>query len=355
MKIGILGAGQLGRMLALAGIPLGHEFVFYTDRTDSCAAIVGEIMQGEFDDEARLAEFAQSVDVISLEFENIPLETLKYLSKHNTVYPEPAAVAAAQDRLDEKQLFDALGIPVAAYHVIDSLPDMQALSPQQDGPFIVKTRRFGYDGKGQAVLSESSQASEIWYALGEVPLIAEAKVNFTRELSIIAARNVQGDMRFYPLCENRHHDGILAHTQMSHDSVLQAQAESYARKVMEKFDYVGVLTIELFDCEGELLVNEMAPRVHNSGHWSIEAAITSQFENHVRAVTGLPLGETTVLNEFHMYNLITKMPDSSALLSIPNLHVHDYNKAPAFRRKLGHLTLCPADADTQKRIEALIS
>jgi 5-(carboxyamino)imidazole ribonucleotide synthase len=187
-----------------------------------------------------------------------------------------------------------------------------------------------------------------------VPLIAEAKVNFSRELSIIAARNPGGEIRYYPLCENQHHDGILAHTQVCRDSALQQQAESFAERVLQKFDYVGVLTIELFDCDGKLVANEMAPRVHNSGHWSIEGATTSQFENHVRAVLDLPLGETTVLHDFHMYNLITKMPDSTELLSIPNLHLHDYNKAPAFRRKLGHLTLYPADADTQKRVESLI-
>lgn len=355
MKIGVLGAGQLGRMLALSGIPLGHEFIFYTDRKDSCAAVAGEVVHGEFDDKVKLAAFAGWVDVVTLEFENIPLSTLEYLAQHVTVYPNPAAVAAAQDRLDEKRLFDELGIPVASYHVIDSLQDIKALAPQQDGPYIIKTRRLGYDGKGQAVFSDASQASDIWFSLGEVPLIAEEKVPFSRELSIIAVRNPQGEIRYYPLCENRHQDGILAHTSLCRDSALQEQAESFAKRVLEKFDYVGVLTIELFDCDGKLVANEMAPRVHNSGHWSIEGASTSQFENHVRAVLDLPLGETTVLHDFHMYNLITKMPDSSALLSIPNLHLHDYNKTPAFRRKLGHLTVYPATDDTPARVEALLT
>jgi 5-(carboxyamino)imidazole ribonucleotide synthase len=264
-------------------------------------------------------------------------------------------VSVAQDRLIEKTLLAETGIPVAEFYSIESLQDLHDLAKHETLPFIIKTRRFGYDGKGQALFKETHQAAHIWSALGEVPMIAEKIVRFSRELSLIAVRNLSGEVVFYPLCENRHENGILAQTRSCSEPALQKVAEEYACKILDRYNYVGVLTIEFFDCEGKLLVNEIAPRVHNSGHWTIEASVTSQFENHIRAILNLPLGSTDIYSEFIMYNLVSCMPSMMEMLSIRNTHVHDYNKTQSPRRKLGHVTLCPVTADSKNRLEKLLT
>jgi 5-(carboxyamino)imidazole ribonucleotide synthase len=340
MKIGVLGAGQLGRMLALAGIPLGIEFVFYDNKPQSCAAGLGKFICAEFSDQQKLSEFADQVDVITLETENVPIATLEFVINKAPVFPGSDAVAVTQDRIREKEFFNRLGIPTARYFQVDTGSALRQIATQHKHTLMIKSRRFGYDGKGQMQLDHPDQANTIWQCLGQQPLIAEQRIAFNREVSIISVRRQSGEMCFYPLVENYHLDGILFRSHSQKNDPRQALAEEYAQRVMQALNYVGVLTIEFFDCDGELVANEIAPRVHNSGHWSIDAATTSQFENHLRAILNLPLGETSLEREFVMYNIISRMPDKSALLAIKGLHLHDYAKSSAMKRKLGHITLC---------------
>jgi 5-(carboxyamino)imidazole ribonucleotide synthase len=350
VKVGILGAGQLGRMIALAGHDLGLTFRFF-DQSDGPAGQVAELVQGEFADTAALDRFCDGLDCATFEFENVPVSAVERIASRIPTFPPPAALGAAQDRLTEKSLFARLGIPTPAFAPIDSADGVAAAIEHVGLPAVVKTRRMGYDGKGQAVVRQAADLDGLWLRLGGVPLIAEAFVPFQRELSILAVRSRTGATAFYPLVQNTHRDGILRLSIAPAPEVpdqLQRTAETYAAAVMSATDYVGVLAIEWFEVGGTLMANEMAPRVHNSGHWTIEGSECSQFENHLRAVLGWPLGSTSCRGHSAMVNLIGTMPDRDAVLAIPGAHLHDYGKQPRAGRKLGHVTIrADSAADVQ--------
>lgn len=332
----------MGRMMALAGYPLGMALRFLDPSTESPAGQVGELMVGGYGDQATLDRFAVGLDAITYEFENVPVEAARYLAERVPVYPPPAALEASQDRVVEKQFFRAQGIPTAPFASVNSRSELDAALEQLGLPSVLKTCRMGYDGKGQAMLRSKEDAQSAWDALGNQPLVLEGFVPFERELSIIGVRHHAGNVAFYPLVENHHRGGILRLSRAPAPSVtpaLQQIAEGYSRQVMEALGYVGVLAIELFQVGESLIANEMAPRVHNSGHWTIEGAETSQFENHMRAVAGLPLGSTAPVGHAAMLNLIGTTPDSEEVLSVPGAHLHLYGKAPRPGRKLGHITL----------------
>lgn len=342
LRIGILGGGQLGRMLALAAYPLGARCTVLDPAVDPCAAQVCAHIRGEYDDYQALYQLVQASDVITYEFENIPVDSAEWLAERRPLYPPPRALAVGQERLAEKQFFTRLGIPTPAYRPVDSEQDFHAAVRDLGLPAVLKTRMFGYDGKGQAVLRHMDDCHKAWLRLGGRPLLLEEYVSFDRELSILAVRSREGEIRTWPLVENQHLDGIL-HRSLAPAAAaeeLQERAAEYACRVLEELDYVGVLAIEWFQDGPRLLANEMAPRVHNSGHWSIEAARTSQFENHVRAIAGLPLGPTDMLtNHAIMYNFIGFVPPLQEILRTPEAHMHVYGKSFRPGRKVGHVTL----------------
>lgn len=354
MKIGILGGGQLARMLALAGYPLGLEFVFLCPSADACATPMGEHLCAAFDDKAALKRLAEKADTITYEFENVPAGSVEYLNGKLPVYPPPLALATARDRLNEKTLFNELGIDTAIFIPVDSLDDLQRAVAKTGRPAILKSRTLGYDGKGQQLLRDPAELRAAWEGLNGVAAILEEFVLFSREISIIAVRSVSGEMAFYPLTENRHEAGILRLSTSLQDDPMQELAEDYATRLLEHLDYVGVLAIEFFELDGRLLVNEMAPRVHNSGHWTIEGAVTSQFENHLRAILDLPLGSTAPTARSALVNLIGELPDIAAVLAIPGAHLHLYSKQPQPGRKLGHITVCAENDDGLKRLLAAL-
>ncbi|MEI6231977.1 MAG: 5-(carboxyamino)imidazole ribonucleotide synthase [Planctomycetota bacterium] len=360
MKIGVLGAGQLGRMLALQGYPLGLRFRFFDPTAKGPANDLAEQHAEDYRDVDALKKFAQGLDAVTYEFENVPIETARLLSDcvpH--VFPPPAALEASQDRLVEKTFFNSLGIDTAPFRKVDSLDELRAAADELGLPAILKTRRMGYDGKGQFVIESADQIDAAFTALGGANLILEGFVKFDREVSILAVRNRDGDSAFYPLVENIHRGGILriSRAPAPHISPLQQpDAEDKAMRVMNALNYVGVLAIEFFESHGKLLANEMACRVHNSGHWTIEGAETSQFENHLRAGLNLPLGSTQPLGFTAMINLIGKVPETKDVLAVPGAHLHLYRKAPKPGRKLGHITLVGEDpADREERLEALLN
>ena len=349
MIVGVLGGGQLGRMLALAGIPMGLRFRFLDPESGAPAAEVGDHLRAEYQDEAALERFAADLDVVTFEFENVPSDALHKLAFHAPVAPSPEALETAQDRLSEKQLFRTLDIPTPPFFPIASKSELNEALPCTGFPALVKTRRFGYDGKGQWTVRTPEEADRIWSIVpAETPLLLEGFVKFDRELSIIAARSRSGEVCFYPLVENRHEEGILRLSVAPAPSItseLQETAQRYMLRLLEALDYVGVLAVELFQCGDALLANEMAPRVHNSGHWTIEAAETSQFENHLRAILGLPLGSTAPRGVSAMWNLLGAPPQPDAVLSVPGAHLHLYGKQPRPGRKIGHVTVCAPDGD----------
>lgn len=350
MIIGILGGGQLARMLALAGIPLGYRFVFYDPAEDCCAASLGTHIQAGFDDKKKLKAFALSVDIVTYEFENVPLSSALLVEQYCKVYPEPSALEVSQDRWHEKQLFRKLGIPTAEFYDLKTYTDLCDAAGQLGYPFIVKNRCGGYDGKGQYLIRQESDLPDCWARLTSQPAIAERCLKFSREVSIIAARNRSGDTVYYDLAQNHHEDGILRVTRNCPDDPVQCQAKEYAEKLLQALNYVGVIALELFQLDDKLLANEFAPRVHNSGHWTIEGASTSQFENHIRAILDLPLGKTTNLGHYAMMNFIGKMPDIDTALAIPAGHFHQYGKKPRPGRKLGHLTLRSSSPSTLQNL-----
>ena len=356
MRIGIIGAGQLGRMLALAGYPLGLRFVFLDQSSDAPGAQVGRIIAGAFDDPVQLAALAREVDVITFDVENVPVDAVQAIAATKPFLPPPAALGASQDRLQEKNLFRSLKIPTPEFAAVDSLQDLQAAVRRIGIPGVLKTRRLGYDGKGQFYLRHARDIETAWNALGSVPLIYEGFVNFSREVSVIGVRSTRGETRCYPLSANTHSAGILRHSVAPyHHAALQKQAESYLKKILKHFDYAGVLTIEFFVRRGRLIANEMAPRVHNSGHWTIEGAQTSQFENHVRAILGLPLGSTRPIGHSAMLNFIGKIPQLANILRVPGVHFHSYGKEPRPNRKLGHCTVnAPSAAARDRALRALL-
>lgn len=345
MTIGVLGAGQLGRMLALAGYPLGMDFLFLDQAEGTPAHQVAPSLIGGFTDPALLAELAGHCEVITFDWENVPAAALDVLESRVRIAPPRRALATAQDRLLEKELFAELRIPTNLNHPVDSATDLAEAVHRIGLPGVLKTRRLGYDGKGQFVLRKPADLEAAWQALGSAPLLYEQMVPFDYEVSAIGVRGQDGRFAMYPLNRNLHRDGILRLTRAPWKAPrLEAAARRVLRRVMEHFDYVGVLTIEFFVRRGQLLANEMAPRVHNSGHWTIEGAVTSQFENHLRAVAGLPLGETTARGHSAMINLISDMPDRTRLLAEPGLYMHDYGKQARPGRKLGHLTIVESTA-----------
>ena len=345
MKIGILGAGQLGRMLALAGFPLDLDFVFLDPAEEACAAPLGHHLRAAFEDERALHELCVAVDVVTYEFENVSAASAAFVAARVPLFPTPLALTAGQDRANEKALFAQLGIPVPKTATVDSLAELKAAVAHIGLPAVLKTRRLGYDGKGQAVLRVAQDLDGAWQKLGAQPLILEEFIPFERELSCLAVRGQDGAMRFYPLVRNAHRDGILRTAIPTVDDPMQALGEDYARRVAEHLGYVGVLAFEFFVANGGLLANEIAPRVHNSGHWSIEGAEVSQFENHIRAVAGLPLGSTALRGRSATVNLIGRAPPTADLAAMPGVHVHLYGKTPKPQRKIGHVNVTASSAD----------
>jgi 5-(carboxyamino)imidazole ribonucleotide synthase len=357
VTIGILGGGQLGYMLALAGYPLGLHFRFFDPSPEAPVGRIASRVTAEFSDEAALEKFANGLELVTYEFENVPASAVRFLAERVPVFPPPAALEAAQDRLQEKQLFQDLGIPTTEFAPVHNREALDAAITRVGLPAMLKTCRMGYDGKGQWPLRSTediARAKSELPAAGsgdtetEASFILERFVPFTRELSVLAVRARTGETAVYPLVENHHRGGILRLSLAPAprlDPAIQRAAEEAARSVFDELQYVGVLAIEFFEQDGRLLANEMAPRVHNSGHWTIEGALTSQFENHLRAVMGLPLGSTHALGTSAMLNLIGELPDSADVLAIRDAHLHLYGKSPRAGRKLGHITLRAASAE----------
>ncbi|MGB9750924.1 MAG: 5-(carboxyamino)imidazole ribonucleotide synthase [Roseiflexus castenholzii] len=352
--IGVLGGGQLGRMLALAGYPLGFRFRFLDPAGDAPVRYLAEQVVASYDDHLAVAQFGNSLMVATYEFENVPVTTARALEQHIPVFPPPQALEVAQDRLAEKRFFTQLNIPTAPFAPVDDRASLDAAIERIGLPALLKTRRLGYDGKGQALIGQRADIEDAWRALGGQPLILEGFVSFVRELSVLAVRGQDGAVACYPPVENLHRNGILYRSIAPAPGLaaeVQLLAETYARRVLEALDYVGVLAIEMFEVKPDrtggarLLANEMAPRVHNSGHWTIDGAVTSQFENHLRAIAGLPLGDASARGCAAMVNLIGGLPDVTMLLALPDTHLHLYDKAPRPGRKLGHVTVCAVDAE----------
>jgi len=343
--VGILGAGQLARMMAQAGRPMGLEFVFLDPAKDACAAEYGEHICAGWDDAAALEELGRRADVVTFDFENVPETSASLIESRCPVYPPPRALFESQDRLREKTMMQSLGIPVAPFQPVSSRPQLLAAVEAIGLPCVLKTRRFGYDGKGQAVLRFQEDLERAWQQLGDTELICEGFVPFQAECSIIAARDGKGDTVFWPLTRNLHRGGILSiSTAPAFGGGLQEQAEKMIRKLLDHLGYTGVIALELFLVGDRLLANEFAPRVHNSGHWTIDGARTSQFENHLRAICGLPLGSTDLSFRSLMFNLLGKMPDIAAQApadanALASIHWHDYHKTPRENRKIGHVTV----------------
>jgi 5-(carboxyamino)imidazole ribonucleotide synthase len=328
--VGVVGGGQLGRMLGLAGIPLGLSFRFLDPAADAPAAEVGELLVGAYDDPELLDRLADGAAAVTYEFENVPVDA----ARRAGAIPDAAALEASQDRLVEKQFFRRLGIPTA--RIDDEVERF---------PAILKTRRLGYDGKGQQLVST--------HVAGTVPgHVLEERVVFDRELSLLGARGRDGETRFWPLVENVHEDGILRTSRAPALDAPQDEAEEYGTRLLDELGYVGVLALELFEVGGGLLANEFAPRVHNTGHWTIEGSATSQFENHLRAILGLPLGSTSSRPCF-MANLIGAMPPADEVLRIPGAHLHAYGKEPRPGRKLGHVTLVEPSPERERALAVL--
>lgn len=339
MRIGILGAGQLGRMLALAGYPLDQQFVFY-DLSGNPSAGIGEIIDDS--DGTRLAEFIAKVDRVTYEFEHLPLDVTRKVAAARPLMPGVESLRVCQNRGEEKGLFDRLGIPTAPYRVVSSADELARAAESLGCPVVAKSLTEGYDGKGQAIVRDPADAAAAWQRIGHDALLVEAFVDFERELSIIAARAEDGQIVIYPMAENVHVDGILRYSFAPAPNLateLITEAEGFIRTLLNELGHVGILTLELFQTAEGLLANEMAPRVHNSGHWSIEGAVTSQFENHLRAVAGLPLGATDACRPTCMINIIGEAGNTADLLRLPYVHLHRYGKDERPGRKIGHVTI----------------
>ena len=353
MNLGIIGAGQLARMMALAAYPLGLRCQVLDPSPDACAGQVAPLIQSAYDDAQGLKQLAAQVDAITFDFENVPAAAASQLQNRVPVYPPPSALAVAQDRLDEKRLFQKLGIATAPFMPVNDLDDLQHAADSLGLPAVLKTRRLGYDGKGQRLLQSESDLQAAYVELGNAPLILEGFIAFEREVSLLGVRSRSSEIVFYPLSENQHRDGILRLSKAPFDdAALTTQAQTAVTALLETLDYVGVLAVEFFVDNGQLLANEMAPRVHNSGHWTIEGAETSQFENHIRAVADLPLGATTARGYSAMINFIGALPQAQNILALQGAHYHDYGKEPRPGRKVGHLTL---RADSSAALESTLA
>ena len=355
MTVGIVGAGQLGRMLALAGYPLGLDFLCLDPSSEAPAGRIAPLLHGAFTDQRLLARLARRCEVLTFDWENVSVASLRAVARMHgaRICPPIAALAAGQDRVAEKRLFERLRIPTTRWHAVSSRAQLARAIDAIGLPGVLKTRRLGYDGKGQAVIRTAADARRAWSALGRAPLLYEEWIAFDCEASIIGARSVSGQLAVYPLCGNVHGGGILRLTCAPFGPARwQRLAARYLTRVLAHFRYTGILTLEFFVRRGRLIVNEMAPRVHNSGHWTIEGAATSQFENHLRAILDLPLGATRALGHSAMINLIGQMPARAALLALDGVHLHDYGKQPRPGRKVGHCTVVeptPARRDARAR------
>ncbi len=352
--IGILGSGQLGRMLAMAGARIGLKTHIYCEERGPAFDVAAHTTQGSFGDKAALAKFASVVEAVTYEFENVPLQTARHLAGLVPVRPGAKALEVAQDRLDEKTFIAGLRIPVAPFRAVDGPEDLAAAIEAFAAPAILKTRRLGYDGKGQASLGPGSDVAAAWNAIGRQPAVLEKRIDFKLELSCLVVRDLGGALAFYDCPANTHEGGILRRSVVPSGLPAQdlARAREIAGAIATALDYVGVLAVEMFHAGGgvplaeRLIVNEIAPRVHNSGHWTIEACAISQFENHMRAVAGWPLGTTERHANAEMVNLIGR--DALAwreLAAEPGACLHLYGKHEARDgRKMGHVTRLSARA-----------
>jgi 5-(carboxyamino)imidazole ribonucleotide synthase len=358
MRIGILGSGQLGRMLAQAAHKLGHTCAFYDSSASTATAGLGDVTEGDFGDREALKAFASRCDLITYEFENVPCETARFLETLKPVYPPSKALEVSQDRLTEKEFLQKLGIGTPRFQAASTEAELLDVCATLGYPCIAKTRRFGYDGKGQYRIAKPADVPLAWKALNGAPLLVEGFVPFTRELSIVATRDINGSIAICPLAFNTHIDGILYRSEIPAPDLAQSVktlAHEAITKVLETLNYVGTMAIELFEVRGEILANEMAPRVHNSGHATIEGLKTSQFTNHILAITGSQLGSTEPLSRAVMYNIIGMIPDLTQVNILTNVHVHLYNKAERAGRKLGHLTLLNPSEGEESLVDQLCS
>lgn len=353
MRIGIIGAGQLGQMLGFAARKLGHECYFLDPSDSPPAAKAGPVVQAPFDDRVALSVLVDKCDVLTYEFENVPVSALQDIGAETLTYPPLEALRLAQDRLTEKRLFEQLGIPLPKYHAVNVADDLAEAAHTIGLPLVIKTRRLGYDGKGQFVLRDPDQIEAAWHELGGNDLIAEQWIDFDYEVSAIGVRSTSGEIANYCLTRNRHAGGILRVSRAPvDDEALFRKANKYMQDMLQHLDYVGVLALELFVAGDELLANEYAPRVHNSGHWTIEGAETSQFSNHILAICGEQPGPTANIGHAGMINLIGDIPDGAHELT--DVALHDYGKAPRPGRKLGHITIVADSADERDaRIEQI--
>jgi len=310
-----------------------------------------------YTDQHHLEDFLAGVDLVTYEFEHLPVSLVQAIEEVRPVFPSSEAIRVCQNRAEEKALFDRLGIPTPAYRLVESAEALEAAARELGCPVVAKSVTEGYDGKGQAVLRDPAEAHEAWRAINHPRLVVEAFVDFVREVSIIAVRGRDGEVAFYPMAENQHVDGILRYSIAplpDLDEGVEQIADGYIRALLDELDYVGVLTLELFQCaDGSLLANEMAPRVHNSGHWSIDGAVTSQFENHLRAIQGLPLGDISARMPTCMVNVIGREGEAAAILALPDAHLHRYDKSERAGRKLAHINLlAPTHAELLERVRA---
>ncbi|MFQ3229019.1 5-(carboxyamino)imidazole ribonucleotide synthase [Reinekea sp.] len=354
MKLAIVGGGQLGRMMAQAALPLGIKSLLLDPIADACGVDCGELLVAAYDDPASLDSLAQQCDAVTFEFENVPPAAVSRLAKDIPAYPPAQALETARDRWNEKSLFQSLNIATATLALVDDQASLVQGVAKVGFPCVLKTRTLGYDGKGQKVLRSSVDIEGTFEELGAVPLLLEGFVDFDYEVSCLSVRGRDGECVFYPLVENEHRQGILHKSRPLLNHPLQSQAAQAAQAVMEAIDYVGVMAFEFFVQGDHLVANEIAPRVHNSGHWTIEGSACSQFENHVRAVMGLPLGSTETSRPIAMLNVIGKRPDIHKLLAIPGVHLNDYGKAERQGRKIAHINISAVnEADLLVRLDAV--
>ena len=336
MKIGILGAGQLARMMILGSKHLGIDFVLFCEKITPTTDGLGKHFEASFSDKEALEKFCSEVDVVTFESENINEETISFVAKRAPLYPSKKSILTGQDRLFEKTLAEKLEIPTNKFQAVNNFEEVKQVSEKLGFPLILKSRRFGYDGKNQYHIQNKEELQKLETENFE-NFLAESYVPFSHEVSLVGVRSKDGDILTYDICKNHHESGILRKTDNIKGSSLLAEAKVYLERVMKDFDYVGVLAIEFFVKNGDLIFNEMAPRVHNSGHWTIEGTRCSQFENHIRAISGLPLGDTNSISRCEMLNLIGGLPNKGEVL-LAGGSFHDYQKAPREGRKLGHIT-----------------
>jgi len=344
MRLGIIGGGQLARMLALAAYPLGINCICIDKQKDACGGQVMPLQVIDFNDKEALKAFASSVDVLTYETENLSLSAVEILAEYGNLLPHVNAIGDAQDRYTEKSLLKDLQIPTAQFFPINAVAELPVALNELGYPAVLKTRHGGYDGRGQFIIKNLQDVDIAWQQINHNSLILEQFINYEFEVSLIAVRSQQGEIRYYPLTRNKHHNGILIQSDAPFENpILKNQAQHYMEALLTKLNYVGILTIEFFVCNNQLIANEIAPRVHNSGHWTIEGAETSQFENHVRAIMGLPLGSTESTGFSRLFNCIGKEPAISDILQIDNAHYHHYGKSPREGRKVAHINVHDMD------------